>query len=160
MTNQVTGFELRPSGNGHAEITTGRRIDERCPACGDQERQEYIGHLWNRPHMVHRCLVCQCLYQIPNGKEVLSALSEAERTIMRLTAEGCVNKQIAKQCEISVRTVHLRRSALLRKLGVKTRAELIGKAHELGLLQNQPLADVPLPAAALNGQAENGNYTR
>lgn len=74
----------------------------------------------------------QNLYQQFNkGFEQLTA---REREIMQLVATGKLNKQIADACKISISTVEQHRAHVMRKMGVKTLAELV-KAHLL-LTQN------------------------
>ncbi|HET6881507.1 MAG TPA: response regulator [Pirellulales bacterium] len=60
-------------------------------------------------------------------------LSEADRRLLHLTAAGKLNKQIARELGVSLRTVHIRRAALMRKLGAGTRIELIRIAVGAGL---------------------------
>jgi DNA-binding CsgD family transcriptional regulator len=52
------------------------------------------------------------------------ALSPREREVLRAVTGNFVNKEIAFQLSISVRTVKFHVSALLRKFGVSTRAQL------------------------------------
>ena len=52
-------------------------------------------------------------------------LTEKEREVMELIKEGRPNKEIATRLEITPRAVELRRSSLMRKLGVRTLAELL-----------------------------------
>ena len=63
-----------------------------------------------------------------------AALSPREQEVARLVAKGLSNKAIAKVLEISFWTVstHLRR--IFNKLGVSSRAEMISKAMQDGLL--------------------------
>lgn len=60
-------------------------------------------------------------------------LTAQERRLLELTIKGLLNKQIAREMNISLRTVHLRRTALMSKLGAASRTELIRRAVELGL---------------------------
>lgn len=61
-------------------------------------------------------------------------LSPREKEIVRLVAKGMANKVIAMLLEVSPWTVstHLRR--VFTKLGVTTRAEMIARVLEMGLL--------------------------
>jgi FixJ family two-component response regulator len=52
-------------------------------------------------------------------------LTEKEREVMELIKQGRPNKEIATRLEITPRAVELRRSSLMRKLGVRTLAELL-----------------------------------
>jgi two-component system response regulator NreC len=62
------------------------------------------------------------------------SLSDRESTALRLLAEGHTNQAIADQLDLSVKTIESYRSRLLRKLGLRTRADIIRYAVELGLL--------------------------
>jgi FixJ family two-component response regulator len=52
-------------------------------------------------------------------------LTEKEREVMELIKQGRPNKEIATRLEITPRAVELRRSSLMRKLGVRSLAELL-----------------------------------
>ncbi|MEW5895557.1 MAG: response regulator transcription factor [Candidatus Omnitrophota bacterium] len=52
-------------------------------------------------------------------------LTKRERQVLKLIASGDANKNIAKQLGISIRTVEVHRSNLIRKLGIKTTAGLV-----------------------------------
>ena len=55
----------------------------------------------------------------------LQPLSERERQVLQLIAEGMTNKQIANRLAISVHTVKFHVAAILEKLGVASRAEAV-----------------------------------
>jgi len=59
-------------------------------------------------------------------------LTEKEQKVVDLIKEGLPNKEIANRLEITSRAVELRRSSLMRKLGVRSLAELLrlSIAHE------------------------------
>jgi two-component system, NarL family, response regulator NreC len=61
-------------------------------------------------------------------------LSERERQVLRLLAQGHSNQQIATQIKVSVKTVETHRTRLSEKLGLKGRAELYRFAVESGIL--------------------------
>ncbi|MEI8104467.1 MAG: response regulator transcription factor [Actinomycetes bacterium] len=63
-------------------------------------------------------------------------LSERERQVLRLLALGYTNQEIAKQLFISVRTAETHRSHVMQKLGLSSRAELVGYALANGLLES------------------------
>jgi two-component system response regulator NreC len=67
------------------------------------------------------------------GKASSALLSNREREIMVLLANGNPNREIGKLLNISVRTVDTHRSNILKKLGFKTNAELIKLAIAEGL---------------------------
>ena len=60
------------------------------------------------------------------------ALTERERRVLVLVAKGCSNKHVARELEISVRTVETHRLSLRRKLGLHTTADLVKYAMERG----------------------------
>jgi two-component system, LuxR family, response regulator DctR len=53
-------------------------------------------------------------------------LSPREREVMQLILEGRLNKQIADQLDISMRTVEVHRSNIFEKMGVRSAVELAG----------------------------------
>ena len=61
----------------------------------------------------------------------LDSLTEREREVLQLVAEGLANKAVADQLDISVRTVEVHRSRVLAKMAVKSAVEL---ANALRLL--------------------------
>lgn len=65
-------------------------------------------------------------------------LSEREIEVMRLIAHGLTNAEIAEQLYVSVRTVESHRAHIHQKLGVRSRAELVRRARDAGLLSDQP----------------------
>jgi two-component system, LuxR family, response regulator DctR len=54
----------------------------------------------------------------------LAELTEREREVMRLVADGVPNKLVADRLNISVRTVEVHRSRVFDKMGVRSAAEL------------------------------------
>ena len=59
------------------------------------------------------------------GPGEIPRLTEKEREVLELIKDGRPNKEIATRLEITPRAVELRRSSLMRKLGVRTLAELL-----------------------------------
>jgi len=62
-------------------------------------------------------------------------LTDREKTILRLLAEGNSNKHVARELDISVRTVETHRRNIKRKLNVKTSAGLVKYAIENGIVE-------------------------
>ncbi len=62
-------------------------------------------------------------------------LSEREAEVLRLIALGHTNAEIAEQLYLSVRTVETHRSHIQQKLGLTSRAELVGYAIDRGLVE-------------------------
>jgi DNA-binding NarL/FixJ family response regulator len=63
-----------------------------------------------------------------------ASLSEREQTVLRWIADGSTTKRIAAELGISAKTVETYRTRLMRKLDVRSSAELVRRAIELGLL--------------------------
>ncbi len=61
-------------------------------------------------------------------------LTEREREVLRLIAQGLPSKQIARALNITERTVKFHTSALLRKLEADNRAQAVARAAQRGLL--------------------------
>ena len=71
----------------------------------------------------------------------LRRLTTKEREVLELIKAGRPNKEIATRLEITPRAVELRRSSLMRKLGVGSLAELLHLtiAHEVAHVQPRDL---------------------
>lgn len=67
--------------------------------------------------------------------DVECRLSERERSVLRLLGRGFANCDIARQLEISPKTVATYRARLGDKLGLRTTAEFVRFAHDTGLLE-------------------------
>jgi two-component system response regulator NreC len=63
----------------------------------------------------------------------IDELTPREREVLRLIALGHTNAEIATMLYVSVRTVENHRASVLRKLGLRTRAELVRHANDAGL---------------------------
>jgi two-component system response regulator NreC len=61
-------------------------------------------------------------------------LTERERDVLRLLADGHTNAEIARELHVSVRTVEVHRAALRARLGVVNRSELVDAARKLRLV--------------------------
>ncbi len=69
-----------------------------------------------------------------SGLDMYETLTNREREVLLLTAQGHSSTAIAKQLFISARTVETHRTNLMRKLGLHLQAELIHYAIKRGLL--------------------------
>ena len=61
-------------------------------------------------------------------------LTEREREVLGLLAQGVTQKDVAQRLSISPKTVATHIQNLLGKLGVHSRAELVARAYRLGLV--------------------------
>lgn len=101
----------------------------------DAIHQVMEGGAFLRPS-VTKALVQDYLERVETGEETDSygLLTERERQILKLIAEGFTNQEMAKMLVISVRTVETHRAHLMDKLGMHTRSELVKYALRKGLL--------------------------
>jgi LuxR family maltose regulon positive regulatory protein len=65
---------------------------------------------------------------------LLEPLSEREREVLALVAEGLANQEIALQLVISLRIVNWHTGNIYGKLAVKNLTQAVARARELGLL--------------------------
>ena len=68
------------------------------------------------------------------AEQVLNPLTDRERQVLQLTAQGLANKQIAVALEISDNTVKFHLSSLYAKLGVTSRTEAVRAGARRGLV--------------------------
>jgi len=68
----------------------------------------------------------------------VSPLSQREREVLELVAQGYTNQQTADQLGLSVKTVETYRSRLVEKLGLRSRADLVRYALDSGLFGTAP----------------------
>ena len=71
----------------------------------------------------------------PTEKTALDTLTDREREVLRMVAEGLTTKEIAGRLEISVRTVESHRANLMRKLDLRSVARLTQFAIREGLVE-------------------------
>ncbi len=69
-------------------------------------------------------------------KDSYNDLTEREREILKLVAEGLTNNQIAEKLIISPKTVDTHRTHVMDKLNLHSRAELVKYAMRRGLLED------------------------
>jgi DNA-binding NarL/FixJ family response regulator len=67
--------------------------------------------------------------------KVASSLTHREREVVQQVAEGRINKQIAMRLNISVKTVETHRASAMRKLKLRTTADLVRYAVRNQLIQ-------------------------
>lgn len=79
-------------------------------------------------------------------------LTGRERSILKLIAEGNTNRSAAEYLCLSTKTVEKHRSSLMRKLGLRSAAELVVVAMDMGLIERGALANarrLPGPGPAM-----------
>lgn len=70
----------------------------------------------------------------PAERPAASPLSEREREVLRLAARGASNKLIARELQVSVRTVHAHMRHIFNKMGVASRTEAVMQGVRQGWL--------------------------
>ena len=73
--------------------------------------------------------------QQASASETLDVLTDREREILRLLAEGNSNAELAAKLYLSEATVKTHVSAVLRKLGVRDRVQAVIAAYDAGLVR-------------------------
>jgi DNA-binding NarL/FixJ family response regulator len=74
----------------------------------------------------------------PASPTAAALLSQREREVLELVAQGYTNQQIADHLGLSVKTVETYRARLVEKLGLQSRAELVRYALDSGLFRGEP----------------------
>ena len=64
-----------------------------------------------------------------------ASLTRRQRDVLQLVAQGWTSKRIARELEISTRTVEAHRANLMARLGVESAAGLVAEAARRGLLR-------------------------
>jgi len=70
----------------------------------------------------------------PRGAAILGELTDRQREVLQLVAEGRSLKEIANILHVSVKTVEFHKSRIMDRLGVRTTAELTKYAISRGLV--------------------------
>jgi len=74
----------------------------------------------------------------PHAEGPLERLSEREREVLALTAEGYSSAEVGKKLFLSPKTVDTYRARMMQKLGLSHRAELVRLALDTGMLKPAP----------------------
>lgn len=72
--------------------------------------------------------------RVKDGAKVTEVLSQRELQVLKLVAEGFSSREIAEQILVGVKTVETYRWRFAEKLGLKSRADTVRYALEIGLL--------------------------
>jgi NarL family two-component system response regulator LiaR len=97
-------------------------------------RAAYRGEARLHPDIARK-LMEQVAHQSPLSREPqVASLTERERDVIRLVAQGCSNQEIAQTLVISDKTVKTHVSNILSKLGLEDRTQLAIYAIKKGLV--------------------------
>jgi two-component system response regulator NreC len=85
-------------------------------------------------------LLTDYLKRAEAGQERASydGLTERERQVLKMIADGCTNQQIADLLYLSVKTVQAHRGHLMEKLNMHDRTELVKYAIRKGIIKVEP----------------------
>jgi two-component system response regulator NreC len=99
-------------------------------------RSVFNGEAFLYPSITKR-LVEDYLRRVESGQErdTFDGLTDREREVLQLIAEGHTNKEIADLLNLSVRTVQNHRAHIMEKLGMHDRGELIKYAIQKGIIE-------------------------
>jgi DNA-binding NarL/FixJ family response regulator len=132
----------------------------------DASREEFMDGV--QAVLQGRTHLCACATQrmigwaVTNAKTGLvspwESLSNRERQVLQLIAEGYTNKRMAKILSISPKTVEKHRANLMSKLDVHSTAGLTAFAIEKGLTNGSPAGE-DLAATARGRQEERHSWT-
>src|SRR5215218_10421793 len=70
----------------------------------------------------------------PSGAPPAVALSDREEEVLRMIARGHTNREIAARLDVSVKTVETHKARAMEKLGLDSRADIVGHAISRGWL--------------------------
>jgi DNA-binding NarL/FixJ family response regulator len=74
--------------------------------------------------------------QPARGAAAKANLSDREAEVLRLTALGYINKEVAARLSLSVKTVEVHKANAIRKMGMKSRVDVVRYALLQGCLQD------------------------
>lgn len=118
LQSGATGFVLKSAGAAEMELAVraaARGQSFLCPSIARQVIGAYLEHVDTRDDGPRR-------------------LTDRQRQVLELVAEGHTTKRIAHHLKISVKTVEAHRGELMRRLGVRNIAGLVQQAVRMGLL--------------------------
>jgi two-component system, NarL family, response regulator NreC len=104
-------------------------------------RAVHRGHTFVDSHLTQGLVQTLLSPKVPDDTpDPKGPLSQREREVLQLLAEGHANRVIAERLFLSVKTIETYRTRIAEKLGLRTRADLVRYAIETGLLGSSPPA--------------------
>lgn len=88
---------------------------------------------------------------------LMKEISPREKSVLELVLNGIPNKHIAKQLEVSVRTVESRRAKIYRKCDVRTVTELVRRVDQAELLRKRFAECKRSPTPNMNTETDSDN---
>jgi DNA-binding NarL/FixJ family response regulator len=93
------------------------------------------GGIYVDPHVAGKLL--STMVQPHSRSNSTAELSDREGEVLKLTAQGHSNKEIAAQLSVSVKTVETYKARAMEKLGLRSRVDIIRDAAQRGWLERQ-----------------------
>jgi DNA-binding NarL/FixJ family response regulator len=94
------------------------------------------GDIYLDPEMADKVTDSYVRKQFLRGVSRQKELTDREEEVLRLTAQGYSNKEIAAKLSISVKTVESHKTNLMEKLELRSRTEIVRYAVRQGWLQD------------------------
>jgi DNA-binding NarL/FixJ family response regulator len=99
-------------------------------------RQALAGSVYLSPSLDQRALQGYIQRtQESRTEDPFETLTDREREVLQLAAEGLNNPQIAERLSLSPRTVEMHRGNMMRKLGLKSQTDLVKYAVKRGMVE-------------------------
>jgi DNA-binding NarL/FixJ family response regulator len=98
-------------------------------------REVARGRRYLSPPLSERAIEAYIQKAQGSSLDLYETLTAREREVLQLAAQSCNNADIASRLSISPRTVESYRTNVMRKLGLRTQADLIRYALRHGILQ-------------------------
>lgn len=98
--------------------------------------QALAGNVYLSPSLNERAIQAYMQRsQDSRAEDPFDSLTDREREVFQLAAEGQTNPQIAERLSLSARTVEMHRGNLMKKLGLKTQTDLVKYAVKRGMVE-------------------------
>lgn len=99
-------------------------------------RQALAGQVYLSPALNERAIQAYIeRSQESRAGDPYGSLTDREREVLQLAAEGLSNPQIAEKLSLSARTVEMHRGNLMKKLGLKSQTDLVKYAVKRGMIE-------------------------
>ncbi|MBE0609476.1 MAG: response regulator transcription factor [Dehalococcoidia bacterium] len=95
------------------------------------------GNVYVSSELAEHMDVAEVTFAAKNNPQTPSGLTDREREVLQLIAEGHTMRVIAEMLVISVKTVEGHNSRIIAKVGAKNRADLVRYAIEAGLVRSE-----------------------
>jgi DNA-binding NarL/FixJ family response regulator len=102
-------------------------------------RAAAVGDAVLSPSVARRVVQRLSAQPVVPDHQLLEELTERERQVLALMANGCSNSEIAQRLHIVEGTVKTHVARILMKLGVRDRLQAVVAAHRLGLVTLTPV---------------------